>query len=213
MGKPRSEKKQNKMSELVTERRKPGEQLKRSKSVRASLRLIGHKFLHTSKNHADPMQKTPSLSSLTEYKREFKRSRSHEEGSSLLTILPEYYVRESVETILKTPMIVEPKSKPKFKDKIRISTPPSVIAPKAAQILQIPVKEFYEPLSLNSEGVFFRKANGYVPDRPKTGQISEFSSGEYRTRFHRTTLRLSLVPSRKKSHWNAAGVELPSTYF
>ncbi|KAK9883279.1 hypothetical protein WA026_001463 [Henosepilachna vigintioctopunctata] len=104
MGKVKQKKdKKSKMADLVTERR-TSTNLKRSRSVRASLRLIGTKLLHPGKNYSDnqrkieAIQKSTSLSNLEETRREIKKnylqSESEFQPSSLFT----------PETILKTPI-------------------------------------------------------------------------------------------------------------
>lgn len=143
MGKPKCTRQAKIMTEAVTERRKQNVILRRSKSVRSSLRYIGNKFLQQ-KYHDSPMNKTPSLSSLQDY----RRGAVYLDEPRSLTILPDFYAKEPVETILKTPMTrLEPKAVKAKKEKIKISTPPAIIAPKAAQLLQIPVKENFEPRS------------------------------------------------------------------
>jgi hypothetical protein len=105
-----------KMADLIAERRKSSH-LKRSKSVRASLRFIGARFL-SHKSDEVPMQKTPSMSSLHDYQRNLYE----------YSMLPDVFVKEPVETILKTPMVrLDQKMKLGFhrtkKDKV-VSTPP-----------------------------------------------------------------------------------------
>ncbi|XP_074035951.1 ankyrin repeat and fibronectin type III domain containing protein wide awake isoform X3 [Leptinotarsa decemlineata] len=192
MGKPEN-KPLKKMAELVTERRKPAVLLKRSKSVRSSLRIFGAKLLQThQKHHEEPIQKTPSLSSLNSYKRTF----SYDDKMSSMTILPDFYAKESVNTILKTPMVkFESKYKTK-REKVKITTPPLVIAPKAAQLLQIPLRDNPEPLSLEYDNVFFNN-NIDLPEDVISDQLD--SNVDYRRKgFHRTALRLSLATTRRK---------------
>lgn len=161
------------MADLVTEMRK-NPHLKRSKSVRASLRFIGARFLH--KHQEAAMVKTPSMSSLHEYKRNFF----------------EYSLIPEVETILKTPMVKEKKKK-----KV-VSTPPPVVAPKAAQILQIPVKENYEPVSLQPDGFDgITMRNGVECHRQ--GRFQEFGYDYRQNGFYRNTLRLSMTTSRRRN--------------
>ncbi|XP_049817765.1 uncharacterized protein LOC109604148 isoform X2 [Aethina tumida] len=183
MGKVTFKKDERKMDEFVSERRK-AVSLKRSKSVRASLRSIGTKLL-IGKSNNNVMEKTPSMGSLVEY-RDLKSS---------------YYIRETcthqtVETILKTPM---PKHKAHAKQKKKLAdfhttTPPSTIAPKAAQLLQIPLKENCEPVNLrqNFHAVDFDYRHGG---------------------FQRTSLRLSMTTKRKQERNSAiysSTTELPT---
>lgn len=170
------------MDEFVSERRK-AVSLKRSKSVRASLRSIGTKLL-IGKSNNNVMEKTPSMGSLVEY-RDLKSS---------------YYIRETcthqtVETILKTPM---PKHKAHAKQKKKLAdfhttTPPSTIAPKAAQLLQIPLKENCEPVNLrqNFHAVDFDYRHGG---------------------FQRTSLRLSMTTKRKQERNSAIYSSTTGTY-
>ncbi|KAJ8986129.1 hypothetical protein NQ317_005599 [Molorchus minor] len=191
------------MAEVAADRRKPAHQLKRSKSVRASLRFIGTKFLANHKpnpgnNNVERMQKAPSLSSLHDY----KKSYIHPTENHQFSIVPEFYVKEPVETILKTPVVkLEQKSRFRKNEKIRISTPPTVIAPKAAQVLQIPIKENHDQC-LND---VFVNGNGYVDGRR---QFGEFDFDYRNNRFQRTSLRLSMMTVKKRSH--SAYADFPS---
>ncbi|CAH1984689.1 unnamed protein product [Acanthoscelides obtectus] len=198
MGRPNIRKYKKMSSEAVTERRKGTDMLKRSKSVRASLKLIGHKLIH----HRN-MQKTPSMSNLHEFKRSLSCG---EEASTALAILPEFYAREAVETILKTPL-PDVKAKQK-KEKLKVSTPPPSVPPKAAQVLQVPLKGNQELMQL-------------VPQECRVlsescGNSSKTSGGlnvDMRTgRFQRTSLRLSLVSSRRKNVRRLTSTDFPSTY-
>nr|CAI5841768.1 unnamed protein product [Callosobruchus analis] len=186
MGRPNI-RKYKKMSEAVTERRKSTDILKRSKSVRASLKLIGHKLIH----HKN-IQKTPSMTNLHEFKRSLSCG---EEPTNTLSILPEFYARQAVETILKTP-IPEPKLKQK-KEKVKLSTPPTQVASKAAQVLQIP--------SVKSETV------NLVESDPTFSELSggKTTNMEMRTGFHRSSLRLSLVASRRKNVRRLTSTDFP----
>ncbi|XP_068913325.1 ankyrin repeat and fibronectin type-III domain-containing protein 1 isoform X2 [Tenebrio molitor] len=178
-----------KMADLIAERRKSSH-LKRSKSVRASLRFIGARFL-SHKSDEVPMQKTPSMSSLHDYQRNLYE----------YSMLPDVFVKEPVETILKTPMVrLDQKMKLGFhrakKDKV-VSTPPPVVAPKAAQLLQIPIKENCEPISLQPDGNGFHK-NGMECHRQ--GRYEEFGYDYRHNGFYRNTLRLSIVNPRRKNN-------------
>jgi hypothetical protein len=192
-----------KMADLIAERRKSSH-LKRSKSVRASLRFIGARFL-SHKSDEVPMQKTPSMSSLHDYQRNLYE----------YSMLPDVFVKEPVETILKTPMVrLDQKMKLGFhrtkKDKV-VSTPPPVVAPKAAQLLQIPIKENCEPISLQPDGNGFHK-NGMECHRQ--GRYEEFGYDYRHNGFYRNTLRLSIVnPRRKNNVRNSSFSATSSTYF
>lgn len=117
--------------------------LKRSKSVRASLRSISTKFLHlrTDDLFTATMRKSPSMSNLREKRTIF------EPGAA-------------VETILKTPRdgVSSKPSRAQLilgfhrKRDVNVSTPPPLVAPKAAAILQIPIQEdgFYKTENNNS---------------------------------------------------------------
>lgn len=190
------------MADLVAERRK-SVNLKRSKSVRASLKFISTKFLS---NHSPPgevdelLNKTPSMSSLQDFYRPERKSRFIEH-------LP-------VETILKTPMIRVDKARgfkrPEKLNKnrrdlldghVKISTPPDVVAPKAAQLLQIP--------GMNPTGDPFRTSqNGlrrmHSEKCPHHGKFSDFNY-DYRTSgFQRGALRLSISARRKRLTRNSS---------
>ncbi|VEN51533.1 unnamed protein product, partial [Callosobruchus maculatus] len=191
MGRPNI-RKYKKMSEAVTERRKSSDILKRSKSVRASLKLIGHKIMH----HKN-MQKTPSMTNLHEFKRSL--SCGEEPTTNTLSILPEFYARQAVETILKTP-IPEPKLKQK-KEKVKLSTPPTLVAPKAAQVLQIPpVKEKSDTVTLVESERTLSEFSG-----SRTTTNVEVRTGG----FHRSSLRLSLVASRRKNVRRLTSTDFP----
>lgn len=202
--------KTNKMAEIISERRKAGETLKRSKSFRASLRFFGSKLLHH-KSNGDSITKVKSLSNLTDFKhkREFKRSISHDEsylyGSSNIYIIepPKILPNNDIE---KDKMI-----KVKQKKKFKVTTPPIIVAPKAAQILEIPIKENLEPLSLQCEP--FWSNNNFVSDKNENSVNKNTLNFDYRRNaFHRNTLRLSLAPSKRKNFRNSLATEFPSRY-
>lgn len=194
------------MAEMVTERRKPGGvNLKRSKSVRASLKSIGAKLLN---NNSSPVRrellnKTPSMTSLQEFYRpeNTKPFRLHRPTS--------------IETILKTPMInldknaavgkpfkiVEKLNKNKRDlldgHQVKISTPPEVVAPKAAQLLQIPSgvwdsNDFKQPL----KRIYSEKCVQH-------GKFSEFNYDYRNNGFQRNQLRLSITGRRRKRTTNS----------
>lgn len=199
-----------KMADIITERRKAGDPLKRSKSVRASLRFIGSKLLNH-KSNDNSISKVKSLSNLSDFKNksDFKRSISHDEsylyGSSNIFITKQPITNS--ETVATKPE----KIKMKKKNKIKITTPPLRIAPKAAQILEIPIKENLEPLSLQCEP-FWRYDDKSVSDTNGNRVNADNLNVEYRRAFHRNTLRLSLAPSKRKNFRNTLASEPPSEY-
>lgn len=127
-----------KMSEIVEHRRSSGvsqHNLRRSKSVRESLRIIGTKFLH----HRHDVQKSPSLSNITDEDNNYQKF---------------VFENEGIQTILKTPMdkpVLQKKNHNYFKnldflhknkpENFPIGDIPETIAPKAAALLEIPIKE------------------------------------------------------------------------
>lgn len=215
MGKPKplsgkSKSNSSKMAEIISEKRKPGESLKRSKSVRASLRTIGNKFLHY-KSTNDSLTKVKSLTNLTDikHKKDFKRSCSHDDSQSILYNLPEIFVRET--SMFEGKNSVIERTKVKQTEKIKITTPPSKIAPKAAQILQIPIKENVVPLSFHCEPFLRNKNNNFVSD-VEWNCPDKYSVGyDYRRNtFNRNSIRLSLASSKRKHSRNLSTVEKPS---
>lgn len=194
MGKLKKSEKLPKMADLITERRKTPH-LKRSKSVRASLRFIGARFLsHKQENEALPMERTPSMTSLHDFKRPYYGE---------YPLIPEVFVKEPVETILKTPMVkFEQKVKLPFKKKEKIiTTPPPIVAPKAAQLLQIPIKENCEPISLQPD--VYVDANRFYKNGMechRQGRFEEFGYDYRQNGFHRNTLRLSITSRRKNNY-------------
>ncbi|KAL3273709.1 hypothetical protein HHI36_015139 [Cryptolaemus montrouzieri] len=222
MGKVKEKlKDKKKMADLVTERRNSSN-LKRSKSVRASLRSIGSKLLHPGKNQSENqrkveiLHKSTSLSNLDEKRREMKKTflQSGSEFQPSVLFPPN--------TILKTPVNNSVGKKSKKKDpksflEYHFPVVPSVpqIPPKAAQILQIPIKENFEPISLRYDQV-----SGGATQRDLKGNFSHVSyhqgidrirkkgidvlrgsfedSGlDYRqNRFQRSSIRLSMTKRR-----------------
>lgn len=194
---------QPKMADLVTERRKTVN-LKRSKSVRASLKFISAKLLNNNSTK-DMLSKTPSMSSLQDF---YMPERNAE------------YIENycPVETILKTPMIrVDKPSARSFKrteklnknrrdlldGHVKISTPPDIIAPKAAQLLQIPmIKENGEPYrDVDSKNNGLRRIHS--EKCPQHGKFSDYSYDYRNNGFQRGTLRLSIT-RRKNSQRNSS---------
>lgn len=109
MGKTlQSAEKKRKMTEIGDRR----VNLKRSKSVRASLRMFSTKFLRN--NDYTNLELANAMST------------NIKEPNGFL-------LNAAAETILKTPMVHK-----KIKKVPKLTTPPSVIAPKAAALLQIP---------------------------------------------------------------------------
>lgn len=213
----KSKKKSKKMSEALVERRctsktsSNANNLKRSKSVRASLRLIGNKILHhrnANELQMNNIQKSPSLSSIRDSV-EFQRNYFNRENIRNLQHW-NYPDSETIETILKTPINEHKIYKNqltylnfkkadflKNKTKVSVSTPPSSIAPKAAAILQIPIRENCESsVSLrrkNVDGIVAgtessgrRFSSRYGEECDLQGRLDSFAA------FQRSTLRLSM---------------------
>lgn len=177
MGKVNKENKR--MTEVTAERRK-STNLKRSKSVRASLRMIGNRFLHH-KNHQEKMPRSPSLQSLC---------------------------YERAETILKTPQ-PEPKVlRSKKVEPVMFSQPPPVVAPKAAAVLQIPSYDTsYYRTTLQEQcrgrhSWFLHHKNGRECDLQ--GRFGELLEGGSNGGFHRGSLRLSIIARRNHGTWNSS---------
>lgn len=213
------------MSDILTELRKPSTTnaasgLKRSKSVRASLRLIGNRFLHhKNQENRENMHKSPSLQNLNENKREFKRNYFNgEHVRKEYAMLPDMYGKQPVETILKTPM-VDPRecksqrvvvshapSEHEALSHAREVTPHGIIAPKAAALLQIPIQGnhkdacFRKDLHAEHQSWFLhRNGKGYDLE----GRFSELEPGcRANGGFHRTSLRLSMISKKRTGTWN-----------
>lgn len=207
MGKPKpslKKHKPNKMADMIAERRKAGDPMKRSKSFRASLRIIGNKFLNH-KSNEENMLKVKSLSNLTDFihKKDFKRSISHDD--SYLYTSPDPEIKDPVTS--KIVIVDLDKIRKKQKQKFKITTPPPVIASKAAQIFDISVRENLEPISLQCD---WRTSNNIGCDKGENNLDTECSNYEYRRKgFHRNTFRLSL----KRNHFrNSAVIEWPGRY-
>lgn len=215
----KSKKKSRKMSEVLVERRctsktsASANNLKRSKSVRASLRLIGNKILHhrnANELQMNTIQKSPSLSSIRDSV-EFKRNYFNREAIKNLQNW-NFADSDSIETILKTPINEHKVYKNQLtylgfkkvdflknnKAKVTVSTPPSTIAPKAAAILQIPIREECESTSVpmrrkNVDGIVVRTESSgrrfysrYGEECDLQGRFDNFAA------FQRGTLRLSM---------------------
>lgn len=210
-----------KMSEVVPERRTiASNSLKRSKSVRASLRLIGTRFLHQKENEIRKMQKTPSLSSLKEHRNslELNSQRLYNVHDDELPLV------SPVETILKTPFSSNIKvTKNQFIhfgfrkfDSIRnkqnidqqLELPP-VIAPKAAAVLQIPIKENCEPLFFHRK---LDKDSKSGKECDPQGRFREIEGGSHAFNgLQRTSLRLSISNARRKSSmWSSTSFSTSS---
>ncbi|KAF5284381.1 hypothetical protein FQA39_LY17056 [Lamprigera yunnana] len=154
-----TERKNKKME--VTERRTINQNsIKRSKSVRASLRLIGNRFVQHKENELAKLQKSPSMSNI-------QNRRSYDIRRNFLNDTTSKLERDSIETILKTSSnakfsktqligfaFKKTNSKNKVKDDVPLSRPPANVAPKAAAILQIPTTENYEREECDLQGRF-----------------------------------------------------------
>lgn len=211
-----NKKKSKKMSEILVERRSSNKTgtiangLKRSKSVRASLRLIGNKLLHH--KNADELQmnriqKSPSLSSIRDSV-EFKRNYFNKDTARNLHNWDHLEENDCIETILKTPINQNKKNQLPYlnfkktdfskngKTKMIVTTPPSTIAPKAAAILEIPIEENCEysvPVLLRNidivggtESSGRRFTSRYGEECDLQGRPDSFAA------FQRSALRLSM---------------------
>ncbi|XP_045478231.1 uncharacterized protein LOC123683318 isoform X2 [Harmonia axyridis] len=231
MGKVKGEpepKKRKKMADMIAERRTTG--LKRSKSVRASLRSIGTRIFHPGKSYAEhqrkaeALHKATSMSSLDESRKEFKKSIYKSESE----FQPEMLF--SGNTILKTPVNNAKEKRAKKKQYLEYHFPfvPNQVPPKAAQILQIPIRENYETVSFRYEQVFGGRGvfedgtqlghrQGVESDRkmsvddPK-GIYEDFAMDYRQNRFHRSSIRLSMTKKRShaRNYSMAAYSKLPS---
>lgn len=178
MGKVNKENKR--MTEVTSERRK-NVTLKRSKSVRASLRMIGNRFLHHNKNHQEKLPRSPSLQSV-------------------------FFERQQVETILKTPQ-PETKIRSKKTDGFCFTQPPSVIAPKAAAVLQIPNETVYYRGAFDEQcrgrHSWFLHKNWRECDLQ--GRFAELMEGNATNgNFYRGSLRLSITAKKRHGGWNSS---------
>lgn len=215
---------------LLTDRRKTATanfptNLKRSKSVRASLRQIGNRFLShkNSENRPMSLQKSPSLQSLQECNKPDFRRNFFNINRGDYTPLPDLFEKQQVNTILKTPMIDSKDIKnhqvhnanygdgfQQSKDlqkKIFLTQPPSMVAPKAAALLQIPTNQGYVSLgyqnTVEHRQSWFLHKNGKQYDLQ--GRFDELETG-YRAAsgFQRNSLRLSITTKRKNGMWNSS---------
>ncbi|XP_044759714.1 uncharacterized protein LOC123317318 isoform X2 [Coccinella septempunctata] len=228
--------KKKKMADLITERR-TGANLKRSKSVRASLRSIGTKIFNPGKSYAEnqrkveALQKTASLSSLEESRREFKKTIYKSESE----FQPEMLF--TANTILKTPVSNVKDKKARKKDQKQyleyhfpfVPTPPANVPPKAAQLLQIPIRENLETVSFRYEQAFgemsqqredmdqFGHRQGLERARKMSvddarGIYEEYLTDYRQNRFYRSSIRLSMVKRRNhtRNYSMAVSSKLPS---
>lgn len=204
--------KTNKMAEIIAERRKAGDTLKRSKSVRASLRFFGSKLLSHKSSSENSITKVKSLSNFTDFKhqRDIRRSTSHD-GSYLYGPNNDF-IKEQARIAPKTVITEKDKAmKMKQKNKIKVTTPPILIAPKAAQLLEIPIKENLEHLSLHC-GEFLRYDNNSANHRNANSVNKDNMKFVYRRdTFHRKA-RLSLAPPKRKNFRKIQTTEPPSRY-
>lgn len=236
MGKVKDVKvKKRKMADLIAERRTSAN-LKRSKSVRASLRSIGTKIFNHGKSYAEnqrkveALQKATSLSNLEESRKEFKKNIYKSESE----FQPDMIF--SANTILKTP-VNNTKDKRQRKKEYKqylehhfpcVPSPPANVPPKAAQILQIPIKENFETVNFRYEQVF----GGVQQHREDLTQYScrqgtdrgrkmsvddargiyEDYAADYRmNRFHRSSIRLSMV--KRRTHARNYSMAVASSEF
>lgn len=212
--------KPNKMLEMLSERRKNNPistHLKRSKSVRASIRSIGNKLLlqKNTQNMSPLSQKSASISNLA--KCNFKRNllNSNLDSGQNDIRYPVIFEKEPVKTILKTPMIYSNdqkvcknqlavlgfkkdqlgKNKEQLEHNLMLTTPPAKVAPKAAAVLEIPIKE-------NCEPIFYRKEKAV--DRRLLSQRQSLIIEKYGKSdgFNRNSFRLSMIRKKNNNIWN-----------
>lgn len=187
------EEKKKKMSELIERRRSSVNQhnLRRSKSVRESLRIIGTKFLH----QRHEVTKSPSLSNITDEDNNYEK----------------FFDENEVQTILKTPMD-KPKKHyfhldflGKHKSDLHLDIP-EMVAPKAAALLEIPIREN----CCNANGTGTKKQYAHKK------RISKFSESEIdkideevdsledlKNDFSRGSFRLSMSVKRRNTMWSS----------
>lgn len=170
--------KKKKMSELVERRRTNTNQhnLRRSKSVRESLRIIGTKFLH----HRHEVTKSPSLSNITDEDNNYEK----------------FFDENEVQTILKTPM-EKPKKHyfhldflGKNKNDLHLDLP-EVVAPKAAALLEIPIKE-----NCNKSQYIYKKRVSKFSESEIDKIEEEESLEDLKSDFTRGSFRLSMSKRR-----------------
>lgn len=189
-------KRTNKMSQRTSKTN-----LKRSKSVRASFKSISTRFLHLKSDEIlTTMHKSPSLSSLKENTRsDFKRNYF---ATNFENIKRTDFNHRTVETILKTPQEINKPLKSysimgfKKNKEINLSTPPSSVAPKAAAILQIPIKENCESNLVVYRAKHFNNNNSNSSNNNK--RLSEDELQKLHS-FQRNTLRLSITSKGRRA--------------
>lgn len=199
-----------KMSELIERRRSSSciasHNLKRSKSVRESLRIIGTKFLH----QRHEVTKSPSLSDIHEQRDEDNNYNKY--------IVKENFNNE-VETILKTPMVntkqksnktqlpsylsfkkvdfLSSSSKRHETPALILSEMPEVVAPKAAAILEIPLKEHCQPVNYRHPHGKYHKSDELIDEDDVFPDDLKFST------FNRNSFRLSINTRRRNTMWSS----------
>lgn len=173
--------------------------LRRSKSVRESLRLIGTKFLHK-----HDVRKSPSLSNISDE--------------------DIFDFDGGIQTILKTPMD-HPVSKKHglfhfdfFNGRKDFTELPEVVAPKAAALLEIPLKDnrLQQPNGKNGQTAYalYRAKRVSKLSESEADKIDEEEDGveEYRKEFgefdgtqsfHRNSFRLSMSTKRRNTMWTS----------
>lgn len=207
------ENKKRKMSEVVQRRQSGVNQhnLRRSKSVRESLRIIGTKFLHHQKHD---VRKSPSLSNITD------------EDNNYDLIFDD---AEGIHTILKTPMEQNPtgigqKPKhtnifknfdflhPKHKSSENVTNIPEVVAPKAAALLEIPLKENQYQNGKNHTTAYelykakrvskLSESEDKIEEEDDIDDLKHFRHDGTQT-LNRNTLRLSMNTKRRNTMWTS----------
>lgn len=199
----------SKMSSEVDHRRSSGVSshvnLRRSKSVRESLRIIGTKFLH----HRHDVQKSPSLTNITDEDNNYQKF---------------IYENGGIQTILKTPMDkpIFPKNKNYFKNldflhknkqtDFLVSDIPETIAPKAAALLEIPLKENVS--SKTSSYAMYKAKRCSKLSESDVDKIEEEDIIEelkmHDSNFSRNSFRLSM--STKRKNWSSFTSSTSSMY-
>uniref|UniRef100_A0A1Y1K138 Ankyrin repeat and fibronectin type-III domain-containing protein 1 n=1 Tax=Photinus pyralis TaxID=7054 RepID=A0A1Y1K138_PHOPY len=165
----------------VERRRIPQNPIKRSKSVRASLRFIGNRLLQHKESDTKQLQKSPSMNNLKEHQRrslEIQRNLINDAKSGEILTPPPKLAGKSF-GLRKTDSLKQKRS-------TFISDLPRNIAPKAAAVLQIPVFELPRYVQYEKFPYEFHQ-----------GRAKEFNCDA--DGLHRTSLRLSMLTMKRKN--------------
>ncbi|KAK5640728.1 hypothetical protein RI129_009275 [Pyrocoelia pectoralis] len=177
----------------VERRRITQNPIKRSKSVRASLRLIGNRFLQHKENDSE-LQESPSMNNLKDHRRslEIQRNLINDAKSCEILAPPSKHTKSQYFGLRKTDSLKHGKDNDLF-----ISELPPNVAPKAAAVLQIPLKEGFEsPRYVKYEECPIR--NKTIIQYDPQGRAKEFGSDS--DGLHRTSLRLSMLTMKRKTN-------------